>query len=245
MTPRNNTLKISSKSLIDYSQLYDKDYFQIYQADIGSSQYQKRARMYYQEYQRITSYIQQGNVLDVGCGLGDFLQMFDSKRWQRYGIEVAPFAIDIARTRGIEMELPDDPQEFFDLVIFRGTIQVMDLPLTAIQNCFRWLRPGGYMVFLATPNTGGIYYRLFQELPSPDPTNFMLVSDRILSQVLKNFGMEVLHFEFPYVHTPYAHPVRDIYYFLLRCIGIRRPFAFWGNMLECYARKPYSYAQKV
>jgi hypothetical protein len=95
------------------------------------------------------------------------------------------------------------------------------------------------MIFLATPNIGGLYYRLFQELPALDPhRNFMLVSDRILKQLLENLGMDVLAFEYPYRDTPYSRPVRDCLSFALRCLGVRKKFAFWGNMMECYARKP-------
>lgn len=226
------------ENLLDYTKLYDEVYFQDYRADVNSVRYKKRVAMYQQEYRRITNYVQAGNVLDVGCGLGDFLQSFDSTHWRRYGIEVAPYAIETAKQRGIQMELPSDPEDFFDLVVFRGTIQVLDEPLTTLKKCIRWLRPGGFIVFLATPNIGSIFYRLFQELPTHDPTEFLLVSEQILRRILESFGMEVLCFEFPYIGTPYAHPLRDLYHFALRCVGIRRPFAFWGNMLECYARKP-------
>ena len=95
------------------------------------------------------------------------------------------------------------------------------------------------MVFLATPNTGSICYRLFQELPMLDPPrNYLLVSDRILSQILRNLGMNVIKMHFPYKETPYASPVRDIARFALRCLGVRTKFAFWKNVMECYARKP-------
>src|SRR5437660_11765154 len=137
------------------------------------------------------------------------------------------------------MELPIDPAAFFDLVIFRGTLQHLDEPMEMIKKTIAWLRPGGYLVFLATPNTGGIYYRLFQEHPALNPKyNFMLVSDRSLRQILENFGMEVRRFEFPYLGSPYANPPKDLLRFVLRCLGIRKPFAFWGNMMECYAQKP-------
>lgn len=225
--------------LVDYARLYDEAYFQAYRADVDSEPYRRRLSMYAQEFKRIGRYVQAGAVLDVGCGLGDFLQLFDPVRWQRYGIEVSPYAREIAQSRGIQMELPAVPAEFFNLIVFRGTIQHLDEPLGMIKNCIRWLRPGGYLVFLATPNIGGVVYRLFQELPALDPKyNFMLVSDRILRQILENLGMVVIGFEFPYLGTPYAEPARDLWRFLLRCLGVPGRFAFWGNMLECYAHKP-------
>jgi SAM-dependent methyltransferase len=224
---------------VDHAKLYDEHYFDEYRPGTGGTAFRQRSEMYRQEYRRITRYVQSGRVLDVGAGLGDFLELFEAERWDRYGIEIAPFALEILRSRGIKTEMPADADDFFDLVIFRGTLQHLDEPFATLKRCIRWLRPGGYMVFLATPNIGGVCYRLFQELPALDPPrNFMLISDKILRQILENLGMEVVRFEFPYVGTPYAHPARDVLYFVLRLFGVRHTFAFWGNMLECYARKP-------
>jgi SAM-dependent methyltransferase len=224
---------------IDYAGLYDEQFFADYLADRPSLAFRQRQAMYRQEFRRITRYVRSGRVLDVGCGLGDFLELFDPAQWQRYGIEVAPLALKALRARGIETNPFCEPEGSFDLVIFRGTIHHIDEPMVAIKRGIRWLRPGGYMVFLATPNIGGLCYRLFQELPAIDPPrNFMQVSDRILRMLLENLGMEVVRFEFPYRETPYARPVHDVFSFLLRLAGVRRSFPFWGNMLECYARRP-------
>lgn len=229
----------SSIGTVDYARLYDERYFGDYLPHVGGPAFRRRMQMYQQEYERITGYVQSGRVLDVGCGLGDFLALFPPSRWQRFGIEVAPLALDALRARGICTALPDDPSDFFDLIVFRGTLQHLDEPLATVKRCIRWLRPGGYMVFLATPNIGSLSYRLFQELPAIDPPrNFMLVSDRILRRIMENFGMEVLRFEFPYLGTPYARPAHDILSFTLRLCGVPRSFPFWGNMLECYTRKP-------
>jgi SAM-dependent methyltransferase len=228
-----------SPGTVDYARLYDACYFREYLPNHKSAAFWRRRAMYRQEYERITRYIQSGSVLDVGCGCGDFLELFTPSRWERFGIEVAPVALEVLENRGIRTDLVGKPDESFDLVVFRGTLQHLDEPITTIKRCIRWLHAGGYMVFLATPNIGSLCYRLFQELPAIDPPrNFMQVSDRILQGILENLGMEVLRFEFPYRGTPYARPVRDTVSFVLRLLGVRRDFAFWGNMLECYARKP-------
>ncbi len=219
------------------SRLYGPEYFASYRPD--AADHDKRRAMYQQEYARIRRYVQSGAVLDVGCGVGDFLGMFDPQTWTRYGIDISAYALELARQKGILTTLPEKCQAFFDLVVFRGTLQHLDEPISTIRRARDWLRPGGYMVFLATPNIGGICYRLFQELPMLDPKyNFMLVSDRILRQILTNLGLEVLRYEYPYRGTPYARPVRDCFQFALRCLGFKRRFAFWGNSMECYARKP-------
>jgi SAM-dependent methyltransferase len=239
MAPADQLPWQGSPGKIDYARLYDAQYFREYLPDDESLAFRRRQVMYRQEYARIARYVQAGRVLDVGCGFGDFLELFAPSTWQRYGIEVAPVALAVLEARGIRTELAGEPDESFDLVIFRGTIQHLDEPIVTIKRCIQWLRPGGYMVFLATPNIGSVCYRLFQELPAIDsPRNFMQVSERILRTILENLGMDVLRFELPYRETPYAHPARDVFSFALRLAGVRRRFPFWGNMLECYARKP-------
>jgi 2-polyprenyl-3-methyl-5-hydroxy-6-metoxy-1,4-benzoquinol methylase len=200
--------------------------------------YQMRVRMYRQELARIETYKTHGAVLDVGCGTGEFLSLFDDPKWDKYGIEISDFARSHAIAKGVKFDFDPQQGEQFDLIIYRGTIQHIEDPIASIKDSIRWLKPDGIMVFLATPNTGGICYRLFQDLPMIAPKyNFILFSERILGQVLNNLGMEVLKFEFPYLGTPYENWPKDLLRFVLRLFGFKSKFAFWGNVLECYARK--------
>jgi SAM-dependent methyltransferase len=178
-----------------------------------------------------------GTVVDVGCGLGELLELFDGAAWKRYGIEVSEHARAIAAERGIDFDLPDG-EEWCDLVVLRGSLQHLDRPVDLLWRSHRWLRPGGWLVVLATPNAGGPVYRLFQWLPALDPPrNFVVFSDRELRQCLLNIGFAETRLVYPYLRTPYASPVRDHLRFAARLVGVRKPFAFWRNMMECYARK--------
>ena len=148
---------------------------------------------------------------------------------------VARLKKDIA-AKGIRFDLPED-DGWCDLVLLRGSLQHLDRPIETLARCHDWLRPGGWLVALATPNAGGLVYRLFQDLPPLDPPrNFVVFSDRVLRQCLLNLGYRDVEFVYPYRGTPYAAPVRDHFRFLLRLAGVKRPFAFWRNMMECYAR---------
>ena len=55
-----------------------------------------------------------GNVLDIGCGEGGFLSLFDAN-WQKYGIDISGYALKEAGKKGIitDFELKDN---FFDLL---------------------------------------------------------------------------------------------------------------------------------
>ncbi len=218
--------------------LYGDAYFQAYRDD------PKREASYRIDRDHILSFKKGGRILDVGCGLGKFLELFDPGQWERCGVDISDVAVQEARKRGIRVQEYehgyDYPEESFDVVVFRGTIQHLDTPFEAIQRCVSLLKPGGLMVFLSTPNAAGICYRLFGTLPFLDPRlNFWIPSDATLKNVLVNFRMEVLETRYPYLETPYARPVRDHLGFLARCFGFPVKFSFWGNLIEVYARKPF------
>jgi len=213
---------------------YDEGYFGARSGDEA-----RRDAMRRQEVERIRSRtgLETGSVVDVGCGLGELLELLPADRWRRYGVEVAEGAREACRRKGISFDLPEG-DAWCDLVLLRGSLQHLDRPLETLAAAFRWLRPGGWLVVLATPNAGGPVYRLFQDLPALDPPrNFVVFSDRILRQCLVNIGFREPAFAYPYLETPYARPLSDHLSFLLRLFGVRRPFAFWRNMMECYAQK--------
>jgi SAM-dependent methyltransferase len=222
----------------DIDNLYEEEYFQSYLSGTDDPLYKKRLEMYSQEIARILKFKESGSILDYGCGTGEFLSGFDGKKWKKYGIEVSKFATKIAKESGIEFDFDKSANSIFDIVVFRGTIQHIDNPILAIQESIKWLKDDGVLIFLATPNTGSLYYRIFQTLPMIDPKyNYILVSDKILQQILNNLGLSVIEFIHPYMGTPYEKWPIDLIKFLLKLFGFNYKFAFWGNVLECYAKK--------
>ena len=195
-----------------------------------------RLEMYRQEYERISPK-QQGKVLDIGCGKGDFVSMFHG--WEKYGIEISDYARKVASDKGIIFNFNTEP-DFLDLILFRGTFQHIPDVMSYIMNGYVWLKPGGKMIFLATPNTNGIVYKLFNNLPMISPKyNYILPSDKMLKQILENVGFRNIRFEYPYLGTPYAYPVKNICSFVLCLLHLKKKidFPFWGNLMECYAEK--------
>jgi SAM-dependent methyltransferase len=198
-----------------------------------------RHEMRRQELDRVRDWtgLEAGTVVDVGCGLGELLDLLPDDRWTKYGVEISDHARAICVEKGISFELPA-VDGWCDLVLLRGSLQHLDRPMQTLFNAHRWLRAGGWLVALATPNAGGIIYRLFQDLPALDPPrNFVVFSNRLLRQCLLNVGFSEPRFHYPYRGTPYASPARDLAGFGLRVLGIKRQFAFWGNTMECYAQR--------
>ena len=62
----------------------------------------------------------------------------------------------------------------------------------------RIVKPGGYLIFLATPNTQSVLL-LFGELPAFDlPRNWFQVSDRTFETIIQNLNFEVTFTLYPY-----------------------------------------------
>lgn len=97
-------------------------------------------------------------VLEVGCGAGVDLARFAEGGADVTGVDIAPAAIDLARTnvtqRGLggDLQVADGEQlpfsdETFDLVYAHGVVQYTANPQRLVDECRRVLKPGGEAIF--------------------------------------------------------------------------------------------------
>lgn len=109
-----------------------------------------------------------GRVLDVGCGEGRTLQRLKQMGWQSYGVELdhkaATYGIE---TFGLDVfcgQLEDThfPPCFFDLAIFRHSLEHVPQPLSALRETYRILKHGGE-VLIDIPNMRSFQARLFRD----------------------------------------------------------------------------------
>jgi SAM-dependent methyltransferase len=220
--------------IVHDSYLYEREYFEQYYND------PKRAKMYLLEHKRILEYFPNGGtILDVGCGVGGFLSVFDD-RWTKYGVEPSEFARDIAAKKNITILHSIDIVDFeqFDVVVFRGSLQHINFPMASLVHAARSLKPGGLLVILATPDIDSLVYKLWGRLPALDaPRNWILFGGKFLSNILQRLEFEQIKILHPYLNTPYANPISDFFKFFISIFFGWRPFAFPGNQMEIYAVK--------
>ena len=226
---------MTTEKAISDKYLYEAKYFDGYYLND-----KRREAMYEIEKARILKYYPQGGrILDIGCGIGGFLNIFDD-RWVKSGYEPSDFASDKAKKKGITMipSVNAVNSEEYDVVVFRGTLQHINFPMQSLAQATRALKSGGLLVILATPDTDGLVYKIWGRLPALDaPRNWILFGSRFLTNILKRleYGeVEILH---PYWRTPYANPPIDFLKFVISLFLGWRPFAFPGNMMEIYAIK--------
>jgi len=218
-------------------QRYDESYFSLYRED------PKRSAMYLSERDHILGYKSSGRILDVGCGIGMFLSVFPDQDWEKYGTDISDVAIAEARARGIQVkdyEQAYDYQDgFFDVIVFRGSLQLISTPFAVVKHCIELLASGGCLVFLSAPNSNSPYYRRFKTLPFLTPHgNFLIPSDIMMKNALQNYGLDVLEIRYPYLGGPYARPLMDHFWYLMSFLGVSKKFPFWRSSMEIYARKP-------
>lgn len=217
-----------------YHKIFSKDYFT---NRFGNDP--KRQKSFAQEKDLINKYISSGTLLDIGCSTGEFIQ---SLGWpgKCFGMEISPYAISVAMKKGIKFGRDlSNTKNYFDLIIFRGTIQHLDTPFAYLKKTYSALKPGGFVVFLATPNANSIYYKLWNTLPFLAPVaNFYIPSDVTLTNAMKNFGFILKEIRYPYLTSPYASFFRDHLNFIKKLLGFNVKFAFWRNSIELVFQKP-------
>lgn len=105
------------------------------------------------------------SLLDVGCGIGTFLQQAKREGWEVAGLELSPSVAAYARdqnrlqvdTCSIEGNTPFSSASF-DVITLFGVIEHLTNPRGAAEECARLLRPGGVLI-LQTPAEDGMIRR--------------------------------------------------------------------------------------
>jgi 2-polyprenyl-3-methyl-5-hydroxy-6-metoxy-1,4-benzoquinol methylase len=106
-------------------------------------------------------------LLDVGCGIGYFLEEAIGKKWKVSGTELTNEAVEICRKKGIEMHKGDLKdielaQAGFDVVTSFEVVEHLTNPAEHIKKISLLLRKGG-LLYMTTPNFDSINRRLLKD----------------------------------------------------------------------------------
>ena len=108
------------------------------------------------KFKMATGGLTKGKVLDIGCGVGDFLHIMEQNGWETIGIEPSEEAQNIAKKRmKAQLYTPDQidqlPSESFNLITMWHVLEHVDDLKTEVYHLERMLKKGGRLV-LALPN---------------------------------------------------------------------------------------------
>lgn len=211
---------------------------------------EKRNRMYQIDYDFSHQYVQSGKVLDVGCGNGSFMAVYEQHGYDVVGVEFGKEAAETAAKNhqvrcGVFDEM-DFEQEKFDLVIFRGVLQYVSYPTKYLEKAVSLLTTGGRLFITAQPNMNSFVFRLFGKRFTQPVTgaDFIGYTEEVLSSYLQSFGLQKVGERYFYEETPYANVEEDIlkmakavqYKRAGKEIDFNAP-AWWGNMMTLMYHK--------
>ncbi len=149
----------------------------------------------------------QGRLLDVGCGVGDYLFMMRRLGWRCFGCDVSSQAVEQARRRipdaaltcGSTEELSFAPASF-EAVTLWHTLEHLPDPLGSLQRIRKWLTPQGRLI-VAVPNVASLEAKTLGKrwLEIDIPGHLFFFSTRTLRALLEKAGFRCLRIR-PQVH---------------------------------------------
>ena len=111
-------------------------------------------------------YRRTNRILDIGCGVGTFLDEAKQAGWDTYGTEFAARALEIIRARGITaiqapLKLDTFEPGFFDVISAFEVFEHVPDPRAESAVIAHALRPGG-LLYCTTPNFNSASRRLLR-----------------------------------------------------------------------------------
>lgn len=110
---------------------------------------------------RVFAYFRQmgvKKVLDVGCGVGNLVRYLESLGFEAYGVTVNPKEVNLAQhprvslcdiqSQNIDIAFPG---KLFDAIVSFDCLEHLELPLLALRNINRLLKPQGLFIAYIPP----------------------------------------------------------------------------------------------
>lgn len=148
----------------DLTEYDDKEYFSRFYEDKRARRVQKSK----QQIKQIERYIpDKGNLLEIGCSMGYFLQAAKENGWQATGIDVGSYAVEHCKKLGFEAHLMSAAElekigKTYDVIVMRHVFEHLPNPIEQLQLFSKPLNPNG-LLMINVPNGRYIKGRILKE----------------------------------------------------------------------------------
>jgi len=158
------------KEEITHDLYNDKTYDESYKIKLIPSIDYRRSVLGINKYKQISEYFDnRGKVLDIGCGLGELLSVFQENNWDCTGIEFNEFAANYART-SFNLNIVNksiyefDGTDQYDLIMLWGVLEHFYDPVKILKKANELLKDDGILV-LEVPSGDSVLVRYFEQNP--------------------------------------------------------------------------------
>ena len=226
---------------------YLKNYNESRKEDSTSSKL--RQIQYSLDAKHLEKIISKGNILDVGCSTGKFLDNLSKiPNFNLYGIDPDMDAIAIAKKKcnsKIKFTNTDlnnyQTNLKFDCIIFRGSFQFLGYDLKkTLDRISKMSSKNIKIIIYSLPNSDSILYHLLKdEWHLFDEFSHTLIFNRnAITELCERFDYKIQECSYPYLETPYANCVKDNESLIQLIKGEKKKsFPFWGNIMQIVLEK--------
>ena len=193
---------VDDLSNIKFEDLYVEEFFkEAYDwLEKGNKGRRKEYEKFHHRMQEIEElYPDKGNILDIGCSYGFFLDVARSRGWNPVGIEIGDYAATFAKTKlDLEVHNVDITYakllcNYFDVVTMWNVIEHLNDPARVMRNINRILKKNGLVVF----TTGDVlsYLRKLQGAKWRSfipPIHVTYFDNKSVTELLERTGFSVL-----------------------------------------------------
>jgi len=156
------------KETITHDLYHEPPYQEFYKIKlIPSIDYRKNV-LAVRKYEQIIHYTKKpGKVLDIGCGLGEVISVFQENGWNCMGIEFNEFAANFAKEKFhlniINKSIYDfEASEKFDLIMLWGALEHFYNPKKILEKIFELLNDDGLLV-IEVPSADSVLVRYYEQ----------------------------------------------------------------------------------
>lgn len=223
---------------------YQQDYYMAWKAQGAARARIWRCRL--AEVERVKQ--PPGELLDVGCGTGDFLACARARGWRVHGTEISAHACRETSARGITVHCGELWEaglgaESMDVVTCWHVLEHVREPKRVVREIYRVLKPDGVFV-VATPNADDHLFRAVYRLVRGRPASFYEPGERelhlfhfaprTLRALLESAGFQLvtMGFDRNAAAVPSKRLVNELAYGWFWLTGIN-----WGMAMTAVARK--------
>lgn len=137
-----------------------------------------------------------GKLLDVGCGRGEYVEIFKKLGFDAHGVDLEA-TIEEAIRADLETEKIPYPNNSFDFIMCKSTIEHIRNVYHLMSEMYRVLKPGGKIV-ITTCDWRAVYKIFYFDVDHKTPFMKWSLNDLLLRYDFKNVKVE------DFYHLPYT-----------------------------------------